>query len=303
MKEFMLDKKMNLLIAYPYFKKDLPTWLRLFDELDPNDFRLIIDSGAFSAYNSGHEVTLDGYCEFLKAIRYERFERAVQLDVVFNPEETQKNLARMRDMGFDVSPVFTRGDDFEYFDQLLEDDQYVFVGGVQSQGRGNTEPMRFAKACMERSHGKKVHYLAFIRSDFLIYYKPYSVDASTWSSSAQFGLLKVYDGKGRIISLNRNHFNTFPKPEHLKMLQSLRLEMAEVRELQRDYKWRNIGYSKLDNPDRFTGNIFYSICSYLHYSIDAQNKIGTRIYNAFAHVWQLDLFIHAHRHLKERKII
>lgn len=294
---------MNLLVAYPYFKKDLSTWLRLFDQLDPNEFRLIIDSGAFSAYNSGHEVTLDGYCEFLKSIRYERFERAVQLDVVFNPEETQKNLLRMRDMGLDVSPVFTRGDDFEYFDQLLEEDHYIFVGGVQSQGRGNSEPMKFAKACLERSRSKKVHYLAFIRPDLLIHYRPYSVDASSWSSSAQFGSMLLYDGMGRMKSLKRDHFKSFPKPEHLKMLQSLRLEMNEIRELQKMDKWRNKGLSRLDNPDRFTGNIFYSICSYLHYSIDAQNKIGTKIYNAISHIWQLDLFIHAHRHLKERKII
>jgi hypothetical protein len=294
---------MNLLIAYPYFKKNTAEWMRLLNTLDPDDYRLIIDSGAFSAYNSGHEVTLDGYCSFLKAIEYSRFERAVQLDVVFKPEETKLNLDIMRDRGFNVSPVFTRGDDFNYFDELLTRDEYVFVGGVQSQGKGNSEPLRFANECLKRSKGKKVHYLAFIRPDYLIYYKPYSVDASSWSSSAQFGNLMLYDGNGRMRSFDRSHFKTFPKPEIISLMRSLKIEMDEIKELQKLDKWRNKGLSRLDNPDRFTGNIFYSILAFLKYSIDAQNKIGTRIYNAIGHAWQLDLFIHAHRHLKERQVI
>lgn len=298
----MLDKKMNLLIAYPYFRKDISGFLRLLDSIDPNDYRLIIDSGAFSAHYSGHEVTLEGYSQFLRSIQYERFERCIQLDVIFNAEKTKEHFHIMRDQGLDVSPVFTRGTPIEYFDELIANDEYIFVGGLQND-TGTNDPIRFAIQCLERSRGKKVHYLAFIRPDYLIHYKPYSVDASSWSSSAQYGNLILYDGNGRTKTFNRKHFVTYPKQEIIDLLKKLRLDIEEIKSLQKLDKWRNKGLSRLDNPDRFTGNIFYSIVSYLLYSIDAQNKIDTKIYNAISHVWQLDLFIHAHNFLKDRRLI
>lgn len=55
--------KANILVAFPYFSKQIQKTL---DNTDPNDFRLIIDSGAFTAWNLNKEISFDDYCTFLK---------------------------------------------------------------------------------------------------------------------------------------------------------------------------------------------------------------------------------------------
>lgn len=294
----MLDKKLNILIAYPYFKDSL----KYIDNRDPDSYRLIIDSGAFSAYNCGLNVTLDDYCKFLKQIRYERFEAAVQLDVVFNPEETKLNLIKMRDLGFKVNPVFTRGDDFEYFDKLIEDKEYIFVGGVQGLG---SIPRIFAKKCLERSKGSKVHYLAFVRPDWLNHYKPYSCDSSTWSSGARFGKLSIYSGNGRIFTYERKDFINKPDSETIELLKSLGLNMNELKNLSKQNAWKNIMYDKFDKSFKDSSGfiIFVSILSYIKYSISAQNKIGSKIYMAIGDKTYLKYFFYAYDFMIERGVI
>lgn len=57
--------KLNILVAYPYFSEGIRSFL---SERDPSTFRLIVDSGAFTAWNTGAEVTMEGYTKFLKTI-------------------------------------------------------------------------------------------------------------------------------------------------------------------------------------------------------------------------------------------
>ena len=103
--------KLYILIAYPYFNNRMYSYL-LERRKKYNDFELIIDSGAFTAWNTGINISLDNYCKFLDSISSLEPFHAVQLDVVGNPDETYKNYLNMRDRGYDVMPVFTRGSSF-----------------------------------------------------------------------------------------------------------------------------------------------------------------------------------------------
>jgi hypothetical protein len=292
-----LDKKMNFLVAYPYFSKQMHG---LIDQMNPDKFRLIIDSGAFSAYNSGVVINLDDYCTFLKAVDYSRFEASVQLDVVFNPKETKHNYQTMLDRGFNVCPVFTRGDSFDYFNELLEQKRYIFVGGVQ-QG---VLAKPFAKKCLQLSaKDSRVHYLAFVKPDFLNHYRPYSVDSSTWSNSSQYGLCNVYRGGGRIRALNRKHFVKKPSEEIFRMFERMGFDRAFVHRFAKAETWNSRGFTTPHDPKATGLHMFVSVCSYIKYSIDAQNTIGTKIYNAIGSYHHLMMFNQAYQFLTERGVI
>lgn len=292
----MYDKRMNVLVAYPYYSKQIAS---IIDQMDPGQFRLIIDSGAFSAFNSGVVISLDDYCRFLEQINYQRFEATVQLDVVFNGEATKKNFEIMRSRGFNVCPVFTRGDDFAYFDQLVARDEYVFVGGVQKGAMAKP----FAKKCLERSRGKKVHYLAFVKPDFLNHYRPYSTDSSTWSNSSQYGICNLYRGGGRIRSLNKLDFVKKPSPEIFEWFERLGFDRTFVNRFSQDKTWVSRGFTTPDDPDSTGLHMFVSIVSYLKYSIEAQNEIGTKIYCAIGSAIHLQMFNQAYKFMIDRGVL
>ena len=84
--------KLNLLVAYPYFSQKIRETL---SKHDPDTFRLIIDSGAFSAWNSRKVIEFDDYCRFLDTIPSHWDYKAVQLDVFGDPVKTLENYYRM----------------------------------------------------------------------------------------------------------------------------------------------------------------------------------------------------------------
>ncbi len=279
----MYDKKLNLLFAYPYLDENN---VKLLSSYPRDKFRLVVDSGAFSVFNSGKIIKFEEYTGFLDSINHLKCDAAVQLDVVFNPSKTHMNYQKHLDRGDNVCPVFTRGDKWSYFENLLEQDKYIFVGGVQG-GSGATE---FAKYILERTQTKKIHYLAFVRPNWLNHYKPYSVDCSSWSTSARFGSLQLYVGNGRIKTLSRSNFLKRPNTELLKSFEALGFDINMVKLLTKEISWRSarpwIDINPLHDTDNISNlNTLISLCSYIKYSVEAQNKIGTKIYLAgnFSH--------------------
>ena len=138
------DTKLNILIAYPYFSNSCRK--ELVSTFHPDEYRLIVDSGAFSAYNSGMTIELPKYCEFIDSLKLDipKFDY-VQLDVVFDEEGTIRNYRKMLEDGYDPCPVYTRGSKKEYWQELLDTKKYIFVGGVQG-GEG----ARNYKCCIRR---------------------------------------------------------------------------------------------------------------------------------------------------------
>lgn len=297
-----LDNKLNILIAYPYFTKNmLNTVKRLFPTKD--EYRLIVDSGAFSAHNAGMTVSLDEYCKFLDMLKTQdlAIEGCIQLDVIFDGEETRANYKKMVEMGYDPCPIFTRGDDEEYFLELINSDKYVFVGGVQ-RGINNRN---FAKWILEQSKGKKVHLLAFIKPDFLNHYKPYSVDASSWSSTARYGTIGFFNN-GRIKIINKSDFAKPPKKNFLDSCEKLKIPAHAIRKLRFNESWSSFGALDFsitaDVPVRGIAQ-FINTIHWVYYSIMAQNKIDTKIYLAISQSLHLEVVRGAYDHLKRNGVI
>jgi hypothetical protein len=295
------DKTLNILVAFPYFSEKVQLGL----EKRIGDYRLIVDSGAFSAYNSGMEIKLEDYIEFVKKTK-ERFKEVkelnfVQLDVVFDEEGTKNNYEAMLEAGLDPCPVFTRGGSPDRFKQLLSTGKYIFVGGVQ---RGKGAP-NFAKWVLENSTPQdKVHLLAFVRPDFINHYKPYSVDASSWTSAGRYGQL-LYYCNGRLKSMSKSDFSKQPKKEFLDACDRLKIPRNVIKQLGYKESWINsTSFEWHDDPTRGnrTLSLFINTLHYVYYSIMAQNKIGTKIYMAVGDAHQLRFIYDAYDYLNSNGV-
>lgn len=288
--------KLNILVAFPYFSKKIYEKLM---ELDPSTFRLIVDSGAFTAWNTGKEISLDDYAKFLKSIPSHWDYKAVQLDVYGDPEQTYINYIRMLDMGYtDIMPVFTRGDSLERLEEFYTHTDYIMFGGIAIGGQ-NTN---YVKWFCEMNKGRHAHWLGFVNMPFIKHYKPYSVDSSSIKSSARFGNLQIYAGNGNLKSINKKEFFNAPSNNVIEMLKKHGLTLSEILLLQNNEAWRS-------NAKSFKYKSQNGIASFITYlghtkrAIEVEKNLGTKIYQALSSEGDVVALFDALEFLKETNSI
>lgn len=157
--------------------------------------RLMVDSGAFTAYRTGKPVDLVEYAEWLERWRG-TWDHAVTLDVIGNPTASHRQTARLHSRGLPVMPVFTIGDKLAEFDAMVRDSRYVCVGGLV--GRGVQRPVRDRIAMLQRraaETGGGIHALGVGNAESLRRAHPYSADASVISAAFQYGNVVYWDGR------------------------------------------------------------------------------------------------------------
>lgn len=178
---------LNLLMAYPYVKPDV---LRFFRERK-DELRILIDSGAFTAWKAGTTISVDDYCKFIEALPVKPW-RYFTLDVVGDPKGTVQNYEIMLKRGFKPVPIFTRGEDPSHLDEYYKTSDVVGIGGLV----GTDKNKGFVKGIMKKVNGRKVHWLGFTNLAFLKVFKPYMADSSTWEMGARFASCSLYLGRG-----------------------------------------------------------------------------------------------------------
>ena len=289
--------KLNILIAYPYFKKELVDYLR---GIDPNSYRLIVDSGAFTAWNTGKEITLDGYCRFLDHIEFLRPFPAVSLDVIGDPKASWENFLLMKARGYDVLPVFTRGDDEEMLEEMYDHSDYILLGGVSS-GRKNAN---YVKWFAERNKGRDSHWLGFVKMEYIKHYRPKSVDSSSWIAGGKFGTVQFYDHSGILRSYGKDIFISKPPPKIIKMSETIGLTSDELKTLRFKKSWINIG--KHDgvltgsSDGKKSNGFFVTALSHYYRMAEVEKNLGTRIYLAITCPRQAQMLFACGKFLRER---
>lgn len=294
-----MSSKINFLLSYPYF--DSKENLELMSRIPRNSYRLIVDSGAFTAWNSGKEIRLDDYCRFLDKISGLQPFHAVQLDVIGNAEKSFENLKIMKSRGYDVMPVFTRGESLDMLEAYYQMTDYIMFGGVAFGSKNKN----YVKWFLERNKGRKAHWLGFVKIPYVKHYRPESVDSSSWSGSARFGGIHLYDGKGEIKAVDKKTFVSKLDNEMMIALNRIGLDVKEIKMLLKDSCW--------SRPWRFTGEDwsipkegmvqFVSTCSHLLRSYEVEKKIKTKIYLAGGMVQVNRTIFWALEFLKSRRVI
>lgn len=256
---------LNILVAYPYMK------VNVVDKLNENQnlIRFLLDSGAFTAWKSGQPISLDDYCRFIDSLPFKPW-RYFSLDVIGDSEKSFNNYETMRKRGFSPIPIFTRGEKIEMLDEYYKTSDVVAIGGLVGTKR-NTG---FLKGIMRHVGTRKVHWLGFVRHNFINFYKPYMCDASSWSHASRNGDLKVYMGRGEIKSFRRKDFVTRPTRQTLEIFASYGITKTELADASnwKSHVWLNTLAARM----------------WVRRSLETEQKIGTHLFLAAASTDDLD---------------
>lgn len=230
-----------------------------------SDIRFLLDSGAFTAWKAGKSLKLPDYLKFIDGLPFKPW-RHFMLDVIGDPAATRRNYEDSLRRGYRPVPIFTRGESIDHLDFYYQTSDLVAVGGLVGT-RGNTG---FVNGIMRCVAGRKVHWLGFIREKFLNHYKPYSADSSSVTRCMRWGLLDIYCGGGKWITLRRVDFHKKPSTHVLEALQRYRINPALLADRS---QWKNKG----DGSD-IVSQIMYR--AYTYYQHDIEEKLGVKLFIA-----------------------
>ena len=150
----------------------------------------MMDSGAYSAWNSGITIDLDKYIAFCHRLAAEdtRLSEIIALDVI-NDGKTPKattakqsleNAIKMKDSGLDVVPVFHYGEDFAILREYCQG--FRKVGLSCRFGEQEEQSYRFYDQCFAREWPKKFHSFGWISDSVVFNYPFHSGDSTSWEA-------------------------------------------------------------------------------------------------------------------------
>lgn len=140
----------------------------------------VMDSGAFSAHNSGQKIDLNRYVDkCLELLASDRtLTEVFALDVIGNAEASLKNCEEMWRQGVPAIPCFHQGEPEEFLFQMAKEYPKIALGGVALE-RGDFK-LAWLEQCFARVWPKKIHGFG-MSSEAIVYGLPFhSVDATNW---------------------------------------------------------------------------------------------------------------------------
>lgn len=161
-----------LLVSYFYyeqFKQNRPKY----------HFRdWVMDSGAFSAHNSGAVIDLKAYIDCCKELMATdpQLTEVFALDVIGDWKGTLKNTEKMWKAGVPAIPCFHYGEPWDVLLGYAKDYPKIALGGCV----GRRDKDKFAQQCFARVWPKKIHGFGFGAERSLMLLPWHSVDATNW---------------------------------------------------------------------------------------------------------------------------
>ncbi|MEL6853486.1 MAG: hypothetical protein AAFO83_00080 [Cyanobacteria bacterium J06607_13] len=170
------------------------------DDLRP---RVIIDSGAFTAWTSGKTIDPRDYASW--ALDFDRRWRSrfaslefMNLDVIGDQAATWRNLEILEGLGMSPLPIVTFGVDLSHLDRALEQYDYIALGGLVPYTRHRKKLQKWLDFCFARimRYRKRtgvlwrIHLLGVTTEWVLNRYPCYSTDSSSWVACLRFGQAK-----------------------------------------------------------------------------------------------------------------
>ena len=162
----------------------------------------LLDSGAFS-FMSGAKCTkesllkyLDKYIAFINKHNVKYFFE-LDVDTIFGIEFVEEMRRKLeRETGKQCIPVWHKGRGIEYWKKMVDNYKYIAIGGLVFHVKKQEWPLIKKMVDYAYSKGVKVHGLGFTKTKDLDKYKFYSVDSSSWLSSASRGQrLYIFNGR------------------------------------------------------------------------------------------------------------
>jgi len=135
----------NYLISYFYDKKHTLTEAT-FEKVP--DAKILLDSGAFSAFNTKQELNFEDYMDFVTEHK-DDYIGYFNMDVVYDGEKSKVNYDIMREKGFDPIPVFHYGSDFSYLEHYIKYSKYIALSGYAQHTMQQRLMINWTKKCLK----------------------------------------------------------------------------------------------------------------------------------------------------------
>lgn len=262
----------SVLVAFPYCT---PPVLDTLAGIVADGGRVLIDSGAFTAFNTGKVVRLADYHAFLRDLPFTPY-GYFALDVIGDEVATHANYLASRDAGFTPWPVFTYGarlDSLAHF----ADAPRIGVGGLVSETRnGQRGTVKgYLRWLAQHLPFSRVHVLGVSSAGVAQVYRPASMDSSGWASAARFGSVLLYAGAGKIVKVERTVAKRRAlKPAALDAIRQYGLTQADIAS---EAFWK-------DAEDTV---VFHAARSAVRFARDIERRFGTVFFNAAVSAYQL----------------
>ncbi len=167
------------------------------DEMRNDQAQIFLDSGAFSAYTLGINLSVEEYCGYINRnmdiIRKEDgVVMASVLDGIGDPLQTYRNQLEMEMRGCKPLPCFHAGEDERYLEWYVANYEYITLGGMVGS---STKQLciwldRMWDRYLTDGSGRakiKVHGFGITAIPIMERYPWFSCDSSSWIQSAAFG--------------------------------------------------------------------------------------------------------------------
>jgi len=183
------ESKPALLISYFYLKGFLENQ----SKYAYRDW--VMDSGAFSAANSGKEIVLQDYIDCCKRLMSEdpTLTEIYALDVIGDPDASLANCEEMWRQGVQAIPTFHYGSDWDALMHIAAKYPKIAIGGCV----GKRDKEVFAAQCFARVWPKKMHGFNFASEKAVMGHPWHSVDSTDWETKpCKFGHWRSFGSDG-----------------------------------------------------------------------------------------------------------
>jgi len=116
----------NLLVSFFYWKPGNAMTKAIIENVSLFD-NILIDSGAFSAFNSNKEIDFKAYMSLIKEMNFKKY---FNLDAIGDAKQSYQNYLIMRDNGLDPIPTFHINTDIDYLFKYLELTDHISIGNM-----------------------------------------------------------------------------------------------------------------------------------------------------------------------------
>jgi hypothetical protein len=175
----------------------------------------MLDSGAFSAHNSGKTIQLSDYITHYRSVLATdpTLREIIALDVIGSAKGSLANSIAMRDAGLNVIPVFHFGDDWAILDEYCSG--WSKVGLSCRFGESKKESLGFYSKAFERHWPKRFHSFGWIEETMLGRFPFHSADSSSWEMGPRafgrwkkFGACSMRGGRQNLRAQVEEYLNT-----------------------------------------------------------------------------------------------
>ena len=277
---------LNILISYAYSGGAKSFNDAVMTHSVNGDINVMIDSGAFTIYNSKtiSKLNLDTYCNYLEKNAH-KVEKYVMLDVIKDEAKTKQNYELMLKRNFNPMFVFTEYDnDWSYCKQAVGNQKHLCVaGGVTI--RGDWILKRYQD--IYRKTQANIHALGYVAYNNIFRLPLYSVDSSSWVQASQrFGNIQYFDNGIKTIN-------------YKEILTGKKKIPYEVRLLFEKLKITPKQFSNLENHRG--GKSIESLCTtYAFLEFQKYSKrLGLDLFLAIANTGQLNTILYIDNEMKK----